>query len=61
MTKDDQATCTMIVHYLKRAIDAIGELSPDGAHEVAVVIADNKLPHEGDLQSLVTIFEKLSK
>jgi hypothetical protein len=61
MTKDDQATCKMIVHYLKRAIDAIWELSPDGAHEVAVVIADNKLPHEGDLQALVTIFEKAAE
>ena len=45
MTEDDKAICKMVAHYLERAIDAIQELSPDGAHSLAIVIADHELPH----------------
>jgi hypothetical protein len=51
----------MIADYLDKAIEAIEHLSPSGAHEVAAVIADNELPHEGDLQLLVINLKKLSK
>jgi hypothetical protein len=51
----------MIADYLDKALDAIEHLSPDGAHEVAVVIADNELPHEGDLQALAFNIKKLSR
>jgi hypothetical protein len=61
MTKDDKAVCKMIAHYLKRAIDAMDELSPDSAHEVAVLIAEYGLSHEGDLQALIINLEKLSE
>ncbi len=61
MTDYDKAICKMVIHYLDRAIDAIQELSPDGAHELAVVIADNELPHTDDLESLVKNLKKLSK
>ena len=54
MTDDDKAVCKMIAHYLERAVDAIQELSPDGAHALAIVIADQELPHTGDLEALVT-------
>lgn len=60
MTEDDKAICKMIVNYLERAIDSIQELSPDGAHELAIAIADNELPHTGDLEALVTNVKKLS-
>ncbi len=60
MTDDDKAVCKMIASYLERAIDAIQELSPDGAHNLAIVIADNELPHTGDLEALVTNLKKLS-
>lgn len=61
MSEDDKAICKMIVNYLDRAIDAIQELSPDGAHALAIAIADNELPHTGDLESLVTNLKKLSR
>jgi len=61
ITKDDKAIFKMIVNYLERAIDAIEELSLDGAHELAIAIADNELPHTGDLESLVINLKKLSK
>jgi hypothetical protein len=51
----------MIADYLDKALDAIEHLSPDGAHEVAVVIADNELPHVGDLQLLIMNLKKLLK
>lgn len=59
MNELDKAICKMIADYLDKATEAIEHLSPDGAHEVAVVIADNELPHVGDLQILVTNLKKL--
>jgi hypothetical protein len=61
MSDDDKAIYKMIASYLERAIDAIQELSPDGAHALAIAIADNELPHTGDLETLVINVKKLSK
>jgi len=60
MSDDDKAIFKMIANYLHRAIDAIEQLSPDGAHALAIVISDNELPHVGDLETLVTNLKKLS-
>ena len=61
VTKDDKAIYKMIENYLTRAMDAINELSPDGAHELAIVISDNELPHIGDIQTLVNELKRLQK
>lgn len=61
MNELDKAICKMIADYLDKAIEAIEHLSPDGAHEIAVVIADNGLPHERDLKALAFNIKKLSR
>lgn len=61
MNELDKAICKMIADYMDKAIEAIEHLSPDGAHEVAVVMADNELPHVGDLQVLAFNIKRLSR
>ncbi len=61
MTKDDKAVLKMTAHYLAKAREAIDELSPDGAQELANEIAVKGLPHEADLEALSIAINKLAK
>jgi hypothetical protein len=61
MSKDDKAILNMISSYLGRAIDVVDDLSPDGSHELAIVISNNELPTISELQVLVTSLKKLAK
>ena len=61
MSEDDKAIFKMIALYLGRAKDAIDQLSPDGAHELAIIISDNELSPIGDMQTLITELLKRSK
>lgn len=61
MSDDDKAIFKMIVNYLTRAKEAINELSPNGLHELAIVISDNELSTIGDMQTFITALKKLTK
>ena len=61
MSEDDKAIFKMIADYLQRAVDSINELSPEGQHILSVVVSEFELPHEGDLETLITQLRKIAK